>query len=188
MPDPIKDDETRTFTERELAVLVADRVQTETAAANAERDEAKAALTAAQNKADASEVARAAAEDRATAAETALAERVAAAETAAQQASLKDARVATVKAAATHLKDEFFADAERITRICAMDETQFAAYVDDLKAAAGSSTPIVGSTPPRSTAMDATQSGTTTASGSSVAPAAASFLNRHGAPAVAATV
>jgi hypothetical protein len=171
----------RTFSEAELAAIVADRVQRETASVTAERDEAKTAATDAQNKLDAAVVAQKAAEDRAKAAEEGLEQFKLETTKAAEASSKKDERIKAIREVAKHITDEtFFTDEARVTRVIAMDDAAFTGYLDDLRVAAGNATKGGGSTtvlPPRQTAMV----GDTPAgeAGTGKATASGAFLNRR---------
>ncbi|HEY5051212.1 MAG TPA: hypothetical protein VII50_09955 [Acidothermaceae bacterium] len=181
--------EPRTFSETELAALVADRVTRQTAEATKERDEAVARATAAENKLDAAVLAQKAAEDKAKAAEEALETQKLEAEKAAESATKKDARIKQIREVAKHITDEtFFTDEARVKRVIAMDDDAFTGYLDDLKRAAGNATKDGGSTPatpPRETAMAGDVANVTTPTGKATASAA--FLGRRFGAAEAAS-
>lgn len=169
----------RTFTEAELAAIVADRVQRETAALTTERDEAKAALTDAEKKLDAALVAQKAAEDAKAAAEAKVEEITLATEKAAEVAARKDSRLAKVREAASHCDESFFTDEKRVERIVAMDDSEFDGYCDDLRVAAANAPKAKSTTGelPRQTAMAGEKANPTATNGQ--APASSAFLGRR---------
>lgn len=130
----------RTFTEGETYALVADNVARETAGLQAEKAELETTIaTLKSENADLQtqlDVAVAAREK----AEQDLVDYKADLAAEAERAERRDARVAQVRQAAAHLKDDFFTD-ERAQRWAAMETAEFDAYVAELAAvSAGVST------------------------------------------------
>lgn len=164
------DDKTpvRTFTESEAYALVADNVQRETAARQATIDtltSEKAALETKLELADAALAAEKVRADGAIAWHDAVMTGI---ETEKAQLARKDERVAAVKTAAPHLKDEFFT-AERAMRWCALDQEAFEAYTKELaELATGVPSVTNDGGPPRETAMQTTTSTAAPASGGSL--------------------
>jgi hypothetical protein len=173
--------EARVFSEQEMATLVADRVQRETAELTTRATTAEAAATTAQNGLDAEMVARKAAEDRATAAEGALETHKRESAEAAEKATKTDARIKQVREVAKHITDEtFFTDEARVARVTSMEDDAFTGYLDDLRVAAGNATKGGAPTtvlPPRQTAMVGDTPAGDGANGK--ATAAGAFLNRR---------
>lgn len=141
----------KTYTESEHLAILSDRVAQETTQLSSERDTLKTERDDLANKLDVAESAKGAAETRATEVQgefetfkTDVEEREAA-------ALRKDDRVAKMREAAKHLKDEFFTDEDRVKRVIAMEDTAFEGYLLDLTASAipaGTTTAT-----PRETAM-----------------------------------
>jgi len=123
----------RTFTEGETYALVADNVARETAGLQAEKAELETQITTLQaEKAELQtqlDVAVAAREKAEQDFSDYKADLVAKAEI----AERRDARVAKVREAAAHLKDDFFTD-ERAERWAAMETAEFDEYVAELAA------------------------------------------------------
>lgn len=123
----------RTFTEGETYALVADNVARETSSLKAEKAELETTVKALETeKADLQtqlDVAVAAREK----AEQDLVDYKADLEAKAEIAERREARVAKVREAAAHLKDDFFTD-ERAERWASMETAEFDAYVAELAA------------------------------------------------------
>jgi chromosome segregation ATPase len=167
-PDP------RTFTEDELEAITADRVARETAELNEKLETVTKDRDEAQSKLDVEIAAKEAAEQAAAQAKAEHEEFVQKAE--AEQAALakKDERVAKVREAASHLKDEFFEDESRVARIVEMSDEAFEGYLADMRETA-SGAPSGSSTAPRETAM----AGDPVKGETKPAPAAGDFLLRR---------
>lgn len=123
----------RTFTEGETYALVADNVARETASLQAEKAELETTVTTLkaenadlQNQLDVAVAAREKAEQDLVDYKADLEEKAAMAER-------REARVAQVREAAAHLKDDFFTD-ERAQRWAAMETAEFDTYVAELAA------------------------------------------------------
>lgn len=144
--------EPRTFTENETYALVADNVARETAdltAAKATLETEKAEL---QTQLDVAITARDAEKARADKAETDLVAFKATLETEKANAARADERVTKVRAAATHMGDEFFT-AERAARWSAMDDEAFGSLVAELAAVATGAPAAAAPGVPRESAM-----------------------------------
>lgn len=143
----------KTYSESEHLAILADRVAQESASLTTERDALKAERDELATKLDVAESAKSAAEARVTETEKAFDDFKNGVEAEREAAARKDQRVAKIREAAKHLKDEFFEDEARVTRIVAMDESAFEGYLLDLSASAvpagSSSTTAV----PRESAM-----------------------------------
>jgi len=142
----------KTFSENEHLAILADRVQTETAALTAERDQLVTSVTELENKLDVETTAKTAAEARAVEAEKALADFKTSVEAEREAAAKKDERVAKVREVASHLADDFFADEARLGRIVAMSDEIFEGYLADLSEASKTA-PKTTTVLPRETAM-----------------------------------
>lgn len=162
--------EPRMFTEQEHLAVLADRVAKETASLTNNVTTLAAAKTELETKLDVALAEKAAAEKAAADAVKEYEEFKAQLENEKAAAAKKDERLVAVKAAASHLPEEFFTDEARVARIVAMDDDAFAGYVADLGAT--NSAPKATEGAPKETAM----------SGSSVTPPKAD------APAVSAAV
>lgn len=152
-------DNEKTYSEQEHLAILADRVTTETADKTSRITELETENAELKNKLDVAESAKESAVQRAETAEqaheafkTEIAEREAA-------EARKDERLAAAKEAASHLDDSFFEDADRVKRIVAMKDEDFATYVADLKDTAKGLPPKGTSTPPRETAMSGAGAG-----------------------------
>lgn len=133
----------RTLTDVEHNAILAATVAKETASLTESIESLKAEKAALEAKLDVAEAAKAAVDAEKTAADKALvdfkAELAAQAEVAAKTVS----RMAEVAAAAPQMTPEALADESRITRVVAMSDEDFGAYVADLKAV---STPVAPAT------------------------------------------
>jgi chromosome segregation ATPase len=167
----------RTMTETEAYAIVADSVKRETAALTADKERLTAEVTDLQSRLDIAESAKVAAEQAAAEAVQKHTDYIAEQDAQREAASKKDERIAKVREAASHLKDEFFADEARVTRIVAMKDDEFDGYLADLRetAALAPKAPAGGETP-RETAM----AGSSVTGGEApVAKSAFAFLAPH---------
>lgn len=162
----------RTMTETEAYAIVADSVKRETAALTADKERLTAEVTDLQSRLDIAESAKVAAEQARDEAVQKHADYIAEQDAQREAASKKDERIAKVREAASHLKDEFFTDESRVTRIVAMKDDEFDGYLADLRETAALAPKTPGETP-RETAM----AGSSVSGGEApVAQAARSFL------------
>lgn len=145
--------EPRLFSESEHLAILADRVAAETASLTASVATLTSEKADLQNKLDVA----LAAHETLNAEKASVAKEfedfkadLVAKETAAAK---KDERLTKMREAAAHLKDEFFADADRIERVVAMTDESFEGYVRDLAAAAPTAPVDTTGTAPRETAM-----------------------------------
>lgn len=152
MPDPVDTPPVRTFTEQEAYALVADNVQRETAARQATIDTLTSEKAALEQKLELAEATAATEKARADGAiewhEAVLAEQA----TEKAQLARKDERVAKVKEAAPHLKEDFFTT-ERAERWARQDDDAFELYVKELAELATGVPATSTEAPPRETAM-----------------------------------
>lgn len=147
--------EPRTFSEQEHLAILADRVATETASLNESLTSATVAKTELETKLDVLVAEKAAAEKAAAEAVQAFEDFKTGLEAEKAAAEKKEERLVAVKAAATHLPEEFFADEARIARVLAYTDEQFEGYVADL--AATNAAPAAVASTPKETAMSGTQ-------------------------------
>lgn len=124
----------KTFTEADMALLLADRVAKETADLTTERNALKAERDELATKLDVAETARTTAEQKAVETEKAFETFKTDLESLREAADRKDARLVQVKDAAPHMGEDFVTDEARIERIVAMSEESFSGYLADLKA------------------------------------------------------
>lgn len=147
----------RTFTEGEAYALIADNVQRETAAKTAEIDQLKRENGELATKLEVADTAHETEKARADKAEADLKAIADETERQTAAAALAEGRVAKVKEAGPHLKDEFFTP-ERAARWSLMEEESFDAYVKEVAELAAGTTgapaPTTSTTgAPRETAM-----------------------------------
>lgn len=126
----------KTFTENDMALLLADRVAKETADLTAERDSLKAERDELASKLDVETAAKGAAEQKVTEIQEEFDSFKAGLEALREAAERKDERLAKVKEAAAHMGEEFLKDEKRVERIVAFTEEQFEGFLVDLKAVA----------------------------------------------------
>lgn len=145
------------YSEDEHLAIVADRVTRETSTLSSEKAALETAKSELESKLDVEIASKEAEKVRADGAEKALADYKAEVEGEREAAARKDTRVAAVKEAAPHLDEEFFKDEDRVTRIVAMEDEAFEAYVADMKAVIPAGTPAAKETKevPRESAMQA---------------------------------
>ncbi|GAB3863375.1 hypothetical protein GCM10028801_30850 [Nocardioides maradonensis] len=156
----------KTFTENDMALLLADRVAKETADLTAERDSLKAERDDLATKLDVEIAAKVAAEQKVTEIQGEFDSFKSGLEELREAAERKDERLAKVKEAAAHMGEEFLKDEARVARIVAFSEEQFDGYVADLAAtapAAGASGGV-----PRESAMSGSQPAQPTSSARSL--------------------
>ncbi len=156
--------EPRMFSETEHLAILADRVANETASLKAtvdalSKDKADIDALAAEKaelatKLDVAQAALVALESEKAAAVKEFEDFKASLEAEKAALAKKDERLAAVKAAATHLPEEFFADEARVARIVAMSDEVFDGYVADLAATnTGVKAPAKVVEAPKETAM-----------------------------------
>lgn len=144
-------DEKRPFSEEEHLAILGDRVAKETAELNATVETLTSEKSELATKLDVAESAKTAAEQRALDAEKALEDFKAEVNDEREAASRQEARVTELRENAKHLDDAFFTDEDRVKRIVAMSDEQFAGYVADLSSVAPTAKPPAAA--PRETAM-----------------------------------
>lgn len=157
-------DSDKTYSEAEHIAILADRVSTETASLTAERDQLATDKGELATKLDVSESAKTAAEQRAEKAEKDLEDFKAEIQEREAAAARKDERLTKVRESAKHLGEDFFKDEDRVNRIVAMKDEEFAGYLGDI-AATSTGAPARSVDAPRETAMqgDDGDKGTTSA-------------------------
>jgi chromosome segregation ATPase len=164
----------RQLTEAEAYAIAAAEVKRETAALQTDVERLTAEVTDLQSKFDIEVSARTAAEAARDAAVKVHEDYLADLDAQREAASKKDERVTKIREAASHLKDEFFADESRIARITSMKDEEFEGYLADLRETASlAPAPKAGETP-RETAM----AGSAVTGGEAPAAAASAFLLR----------
>lgn len=159
-PSPRETAEDRTFTEGEAYAIAADQVQRETAALATEKAALEATIAtlttekaALQTELDVAVAAKEKAEQD-------LATYKSDQEAAQAIAGRKDERVARVREAAKHLKDDYFT-AERAERWAAMETADFDAYVADLAVVSVGAVPPEGETAAEKAARETAMAGAT---------------------------
>jgi len=165
--------EERKMTETEAYAIAADRVVRETAELTSEVTRLTAEMTELQSRFDVEVSTRTAAEAARDEAIKKHEDFVTDLDAKREAASKKDERIAKIREAAAHLKDEFFADEARVGRITAMDDAQFDGYLADLRETAALAPKAPAGGAPRETAMSGSS---VTGSEAKVAPAASGFL------------
>lgn len=146
-------DAAKTYSEQEHLAILSDRVAQETAQLSTDRDGLKTERDDLATKLDVAESAKTAAETRVTEIQAEFDTFKSGVEEEREAAARKDSRVAKIREAAKHLKDEFFEDVDRIKRIVAMDESAFDGYLVDLTASAVPAGSATVTAIPRETAM-----------------------------------
>jgi actin-related protein len=144
-------DSDKTYSESEHIAILADRVSTETASLTAERDQLATEKSDLQTQLDVAESAKTAAELRAEKAEKDLEDFKAEIQEREAAAVRKDERLTKVRESAKHLGEDFFKDEDRVNRIVAMKDEEFAGYLGDIAATSTGAPASVEA--PRETAM-----------------------------------
>lgn len=144
--------EPRTFSENEMLAIITDRVANETASLTESVNTLTATKAELETKLDVALAEKAAAEKAAADAVKAFEDFKANLEAEKAAEAKKEERLTKVKAAASHLPEDFFTDEARIARIVAMDDAAFEGYVADLGATASAPKSTEGA--PKETAME----------------------------------
>lgn len=160
----------------EIQAVVEHRVQTATAELRQRAEKAEADLAAANTKVDVLEAEKAAAETAKATAESELASLKTEVENERASATRRDSRRAALVEVAAHLNDDWFGakvkdgdqEIARLDKIARMDDAAFEDYKSEIASAfagvtvapaAGGGAGTSGGTPPRETAMAATNAG-----------------------------